>query len=144
LGELGVPVGSYFVADWFTIEVAAGSEHPMGTVKCGIWEGQQEERRAVRLASVVEGALEQILPSDVGVVVVALGEAIDVRAVTDELSRRVAERPVFFSTLAFVVLRWKVIAGMRQLATGAILPHGSNMLPPATLRLAHVLVGKAP
>jgi hypothetical protein len=96
----------------------------------------------VRLASVVEGALDQIPPSALGVVVVEIGEPIDVDVLTDVLSKRTAERPVFFSTLVFVVVRWTVNVALRPVAAGAIL-HG-RALTKAELRLAHVLLGPAP
>jgi hypothetical protein len=34
-----------------------------------VWQGPEEERRAVRIASVVESALHQVPPADCGVVV---------------------------------------------------------------------------
>jgi hypothetical protein len=142
LDREGLPVGTHVVGDWFTIDVRRDTEYPLGVVRCGVWDGQETDRRAVRLATVVEGALEQISPSDVGVVVVEVGEPIDVQVVTDTLSLRTAERPVFFSTLSFVVLRWKLNARMRLIPTGAILPHGGS-LTRAAEKLGRVLIGDA-
>jgi hypothetical protein len=136
------PLGVYLVGHWFRIEVTPGSEHPLGVVRCGVWEGQERADGPFRLACVVEAALEQISPSEVGVVVVELGERIDSDVATDALTLRAAERSVFFSTLSFVVLRWKVNAAMRLIKTGAIVPHGRS-LTPAAARLARVLVGNA-
>lgn len=98
--------GSYPAGEWFTIDIAAGSEHAGGVVSAAVWDGPEAERRAVRIASLVESALPQIPPTAEGIPLIEIVHRGDISAVARELYRRARDKPVAFSPVAFVVLRW--------------------------------------
>lgn len=123
LYDAGSPLGTHLAGDWFIIEITAGADHPEGIVASGVWEGPSDQRRAVRIASLVESALPQIPPAAEGVPVIDVATPMFPEAVARELRRRVSEKPVHFSPVAFVVLRWREHVSPTQLRrSGIVIP----------------------
>lgn len=106
LGDNGSPLGTYAAGPWFTVEIVAGTDHPAGMVSAAVWDGPEDERRAVRIATLVGSALPQIPPAADGVPVIEIVRPMDIGVVARVLRHRAQQKPVTFSPVAFVVLRW--------------------------------------
>jgi hypothetical protein len=132
-------VGEHNVGEWFRVRVSEGADHPAGTIATAVWEGPEDERRAVRIASIIEGAALQIPPAAMGVPLVYVAEPIPVAIVRAVLLRRVAELPVLFSPIQFVILRWHQRVSPVRIEPVVVTVPLRRAVSPAEARLAIVL-----
>lgn len=140
VADRGLPVGRNRATDWFNISIAEDLSYPDGVVATGVWPGAADDRRAVRIATLVEGAMEQIPQSSNGIVFVSVGTAVAPDIVAKELYRRATDQPVLFSPLRLVLLKWwQRTSPFRSESTGATIPL-RGPLAPSEIRIARVLI----
>jgi hypothetical protein len=126
----GYQPGQHRVGDWFTVEIIDDPADQNGTVATGVWEGAPAAHRAVRIVTLVEGAMSQIPQSSDSIVLVVVSDAIDPSVVADELRRRMANHPILFSSLRLVLVRWRRrITPVRFEPTGLAIPTRGPLLP---------------
>jgi hypothetical protein len=139
--DAGVHPGDYTSGDWFRLRVSVAEEYVDGISGAAVWDGPEDERRAVRIASLVEDAALQIPPAATGVPLIEVGDPIDVGVVRRVLAQRRSEKPVMFSAIKFTILRWHDRVSPFQFRSIGVAIPVCGLVDPAELHLASILGG---